>query len=307
MSNPRWLTVIAMMTKRNRKLTTMKKNCKTIEDDNSDPESTRRPQKQHHQSSPTLDETDLFQMTPSPSEEPPSSVYYLSCDYIHLTLSFELVSLMCFLTFMIPCKSLSSSRFHIDVATPLDLTSTKILIRSSKHLQEGHPHLNLLHHLVLLIPLHKALRWWSFWWPRVANNMSNKSWKWWTHQWYRYRCHGHGSGNCNINQSHEDVHYQQRELRPQGPKVATLQANVLQPGELFVLYTCSDDDCFISVTIYLLFLSKCLLSYLIFGTYHYLILSLDPRLHGAFIRSSHHHTPPTCHILGYRVFALFIF
>lgn len=127
------------------------------EDDNSDPESTRRPQKQHHQSSPTLDETDLFQMTPSPSEEPPSSIYYLSCDYIHLTLSFELVSLMCFLTFMIPCKSLSSSRFHIDVATPLDLTSTKILIRSSKHLEEGHPHLNLLHHLVLPIPLHKGL------------------------------------------------------------------------------------------------------------------------------------------------------
>ncbi len=61
------------------------------------------------------------------------------------------------------------------------------------------------------------------------------------------------------------------------------------------------------VTIYLLFLSKRLLSYLIFSAYHYLILSLDPRLHGAFIRSSHRHTPPTCHILGYHVFALFIF
>ncbi|PBK82690.1 hypothetical protein ARMGADRAFT_1038468 [Armillaria gallica] len=43
------------------------------DNDNSNPESTQRPQKQHHQSSPTLDETDLSWMTPLPSEEPPSS------------------------------------------------------------------------------------------------------------------------------------------------------------------------------------------------------------------------------------------
>ncbi len=59
------------------------------------------------------------------------------------------------------------------------------------------------------------------------------------------------------------------------------------------------------VTIYLLFLSKCLLSYLIFSAYHYLIFR--PVTPWSLRKSSHCHTPPTCHILGYRVFALFIF
>ncbi len=59
--------------------------------------------------------------------------------------------------------------------------------------------------------------------------------------------------------------------------------------------------CFLFVTIYLLFLSKRLLSYLIFGAY--LILSLDPSLHIA-MKS---HSPDVYFILGYRVFDLFIF
>ncbi len=70
---------------------------------------------------------------------------------------------------------------------------------------------------------------------------------------------------------------------------------------LLIIYS----SCISNVTIYLLFLSKCLLSYLIFGAYSYLIFrSTTPRsLHIA----TQSHSVDVYFILGYRVSALFIF
>ncbi len=56
------------------------------------------------------------------------------------------------------------------------------------------------------------------------------------------------------------------------------------------------------VTIYLLFLSKCLLSYLIFGAY--LILSVDPRLHGSLHIATQSHSVDVYFILGRHVLCL---
>ncbi len=54
-----------------------------------------------------------------------------------------------------------------------------------------------------------------------------------------------------------------------------------------------------------IFLSKRLLSYLIFGAY--LISSLDPRLPESLHIAMKSHSPDVYFILGYRVFVLFIF